>query len=95
MQIIYTLDEVAFVQNLVFYIEASYRTPVSSGNKGDGGLYSVPVFDFTKPFLALSRQDYGVWERGDKTNHGQTELNSSSIGMSKVRASEGSVGPMM
>lgn len=29
VQVIYSLDEVAFVQNLVFYIEASYRIPVS------------------------------------------------------------------
>ena len=28
LQIVYTLDEVAFVQNLVFYIEESYRIPV-------------------------------------------------------------------
>lgn len=37
--------------------------------------------------LALYRtvlQDYGMWERGDKTNHGLPELNSSSIGMAKV-----------
>jgi len=27
--IVYTLDEVAFIQNLVFYITSSYRTPVS------------------------------------------------------------------
>ncbi|GAB5590081.1 hypothetical protein Unana1_04981 [Umbelopsis nana] len=52
LQIIYTLDEVDFVQNLVFYIENAYRTP-----------------------------DYGIWERGNKINHGQPELNSSSIGM--------------
>ncbi|KAI9591628.1 glycosyl hydrolases family 15-domain-containing protein [Syncephalis fuscata] len=52
MQIIYTSDEVDFVQNLVFYIERAYRTP-----------------------------DYGIWERGNKINHGQPELNSSSIGM--------------
>ncbi|KAI9492467.1 glycosyl hydrolases family 15-domain-containing protein [Zychaea mexicana] len=50
--IIYTQDEVDFVQNLVFYIERAYRTP-----------------------------DYGIWERGNKSNHGQPELNSSSIGM--------------
>jgi len=49
------LDEVAFVQNLVFYIGFAYRTP-----------------------------DYGIWERGDKTNHGFVELNASSIGMCKV-----------
>ncbi|KAL4230406.1 Phosphorylase b kinase regulatory subunit alpha [Mactra antiquata] len=55
LQIIYTLDEAAFVQNMVFYIETAYRTP-----------------------------DYGIWERGDKTNHGLPELNSSSIGMAKA-----------
>nr|KAJ3420465.1 hypothetical protein HK105_005642 [Polyrhizophydium stewartii] len=52
LHIIYTLDEVHFVQNLVFYIERAYRTP-----------------------------DYGIWERGNKINHGQPELNCSSIGI--------------
>ncbi|KAI9091438.1 glycosyl hydrolases family 15-domain-containing protein [Phlyctochytrium arcticum] len=52
LRLIFTMDEVHFVQNLVFYIERAYRTP-----------------------------DYGVWERGNKVNHGQPELNSSSIGM--------------
>ena len=55
LAIIYTLDEVAFLQNLVFYIGFAYRTP-----------------------------DYGIWERGDKTNHGVAELNASSVGMCKV-----------
>ncbi|CAG9827331.1 unnamed protein product [Diabrotica balteata] len=55
LQIIFNLDEVAFIQNLVFYIECAYCTP-----------------------------DYGVWERGDKTNHGLPELNASSIGMAKA-----------
>jgi hypothetical protein len=50
--IVYTIDEVHFIQNLVFYIERAYRTP-----------------------------DYGIWERGNKINHGMPELNSSSIGM--------------
>ncbi|KAG0215970.1 hypothetical protein BGX33_000668 [Mortierella sp. NVP41] len=50
--IVYTTDEVDFIQNLVFYIERAYRTP-----------------------------DYGIWERGNKINHGEPELNSSSIGM--------------
>lgn len=27
MQIIYTQDEVAFIQNLVYYVERAYRTP--------------------------------------------------------------------
>ena len=52
LKIIFTQDEVDFIQNLVFYIERSYRTP-----------------------------DFGVWERGNKMNHGLPELNSSSIGM--------------
>ncbi len=34
--------------------------------------------------LSLCKQDYGIWERGDKSNHGETELNASSIGMAKV-----------
>ena len=55
LQIIFNLDEVAFVQNLVFYIESSYCVP-----------------------------DYGIWERGDKTNHGMPELNASSIGLAKA-----------
>ncbi|KAI8997843.1 glycosyl hydrolases family 15-domain-containing protein [Pilobolus umbonatus] len=52
LNIIFTQDEVDFIQNLVFYIERAYRTP-----------------------------DFGIWERGDKCNHGHPELNSSSIGM--------------
>ncbi|XP_060531826.1 probable phosphorylase b kinase regulatory subunit alpha isoform X1 [Cylas formicarius] len=55
LQIVFNLDEVAFIQNLVFYIECAYCTP-----------------------------DYGVWERGDKSNHGLPELNASSIGMAKA-----------
>ncbi|XP_071980561.1 phosphorylase b kinase regulatory subunit alpha, skeletal muscle isoform isoform X5 [Engystomops pustulosus] len=55
LHIIYTLDEVNFIQNLVFYIEAAYKTA-----------------------------DYGMWERGDKTNQGIAELNASSVGMAKA-----------
>nr|XP_060481377.1 phosphorylase b kinase regulatory subunit alpha, liver isoform isoform X3 [Panthera onca] len=55
LRIIFTLDEVAFVQNLVFYIEAAYKVA-----------------------------DYGMWERGDKTNQGIPELNASSVGMAKA-----------
>lgn len=33
----------------------------------------------------VSHQDYGMWERGDKTNQGIPELNGSSIGMAKVK----------
>lgn len=55
LQIIFNLDEVAFLQNLVFYIESAYCVP-----------------------------DYGIWERGDKTNHGLPELNGSSVGLAKA-----------
>lgn len=55
LAIIYTLDEVDFVQNLVYYIGRTYRTP-----------------------------DYGIWERGNKINHGNPELNASSLGMAKA-----------
>lgn len=55
IKIIYTTDEVNFVQNLVYYIGRAYRTP-----------------------------DYGIWERGNKINHGKPELNASSVGMAKA-----------
>uniref|UniRef100_A0A674AZQ6 Phosphorylase b kinase regulatory subunit n=1 Tax=Salmo trutta TaxID=8032 RepID=A0A674AZQ6_SALTR len=55
LRIISTLHEVAFIQNLVFYIEAAYKVA-----------------------------DYGMWERGDKTNQGIPELNTSSVGMAKA-----------
>jgi phosphorylase kinase alpha/beta subunit len=55
LPIVFTLDEVNFVQNLVYYIGRAYRTP-----------------------------DYGIWERGNKLNHGKPELNASSVGMAKA-----------
>lgn len=55
LSIIFTLDEVNFIQNLVYYIGRAYRTP-----------------------------DYGIWERGNKINHGNPELNASSVGMAKA-----------
>jgi phosphorylase kinase alpha/beta subunit len=55
LKIIFTLDEVNFVQNLVYYIGRAYRTP-----------------------------DFGIWERGNKINHGNAELNASSVGMAKA-----------
>lgn len=55
LRIVFTIDEVNFVQNLVHYVSRTYRTP-----------------------------DYGIWERGHKTNHGIAELNASSIGMAKA-----------
>ena len=55
LHIIFTTDEVNFIQNLVYYIGRAYRTP-----------------------------DYGIWERGNKINHGNPELNASSVGMAKA-----------
>ncbi|MBD2040901.1 glycoside hydrolase family 15 protein [Microcoleus sp. FACHB-672] len=55
LHIIYSIDEVNFIQNLVYYIGRAYRTP-----------------------------DYGIWERGNKINVGNPELNASSIGMAKA-----------
>jgi phosphorylase kinase alpha/beta subunit len=55
LSIIYTIDEVNFVQNLVYYIGRAYRIP-----------------------------DYGIWERGNKINRGDPELNASSVGMAKA-----------
>lgn len=55
LRLVYTMDEVNFVQNLVHYISHAYCTP-----------------------------DYGIWERGNKINHGTTEINCSSVGMAKA-----------
>lgn len=55
LHLIYTMDEVDFVQNLVHYISRTYCTP-----------------------------DYGIWERGNKINHGTAEINCSSVGMAKA-----------
>jgi phosphorylase kinase alpha/beta subunit len=55
LEVIWTQEEVCFVQNLVYYIERAYRTP-----------------------------DYGIWERGAKSNSGNVELNASSLGMAKA-----------
>jgi phosphorylase kinase alpha/beta subunit len=55
LHIVFSTDEVNFIQNLVYYIGRAYRTP-----------------------------DYGIWERGNKINHGNPELNASSVGMAKA-----------
>ena len=55
LPIVFTLDEVNFIQNLIYYAGRAYRTP-----------------------------DYGIWERGNKLNHGKPELNASSVGMAKA-----------
>lgn len=34
LQIVFSLDEVSFIQNLVFYIESAYCIPVSTIEKG-------------------------------------------------------------
>ena len=42
------------------------------------------ISELIKRPLHCFPQDYGIWERGDKLNHGFPELNASSIGMAKV-----------
>lgn len=76
LQIVFNLDEVAFVQNLVFYIESAYCIPVSC-------ISSLNITLKGKNYLiyCVQLKDYGIWERGDKTNHGLPELNASSIGI--------------
>ena len=45
LQIIYTQDEVAFVQNLVYYVERAYRTPDNGmwerGSKYNDGMPEI------------------------------------------------------
>ncbi len=55
LRIVFTREEVDFVQNLVHYISRTYLTP-----------------------------DFGLWERGAKSNLGDTEINASSVGMAKA-----------
>lgn len=55
LDVIWSDEEVCFIQNLVYYIERAYRTP-----------------------------DFGIWERGAKSNSGSVELNASSLGMAKA-----------
>lgn len=55
LRIVYTTDEVDFIQNLVHYISRTYCIP-----------------------------DYGIWERGNKINRGEPEINCSSVGMAKA-----------
>ena len=38
---------------------------------------------------AYRTRDYGIWERGDKANHGQPERNASSIGVAKAALEAG------
>src|SRR3954453_14001408 len=79
LQIVRNFDEVAFVQNLVYYIETSYRVPV-----GFPGGEDRPT-QFTRGLAPFSHiQDFGIWERGDKINQGIRELNTSSVGMAKA-----------
>lgn len=51
LQIIYTMDEVTFVQNLVYYVERSYRTPDfgmwERGSKYNNGTPEVIILEFS------------------------------------------------
>ena len=46
LTIIYTMDEVAFIQNLVFYIEGAYQIPdYGIWERGDKGRFRSPSMD--------------------------------------------------
>ncbi|RLW07688.1 hypothetical protein DV515_00003644 [Chloebia gouldiae] len=96
LRIIFTLDEVTFIQNLVFYIEAAYKVAVRSYLYVND-LNTVQIKCGWKIIYCwrskigtcffhkkISEPDYGIWERGDKTNQGIPELNASSVGMAKA-----------
>ena len=53
LQIIFTLDEVAFVQNLVFYVERAYHISVSWGKLGSGESVRMVM-------------DAGLWNMGER-----------------------------
>lgn len=55
LRIVFNLEEVNFIQNLVHYVSRAYLTP-----------------------------DFGLWERGAKSNEGSAEINASSVGMAKA-----------
>ncbi|PWA19852.1 hypothetical protein CCH79_00015875 [Gambusia affinis] len=84
LHIVYTQDEVDVVQNLMFYIEAAYKVAVSvrSSTWLTSPLRSGTALSVSS--LSGLLQDYGMWERGDKTNQGITEINASSIGTAKA-----------
>ena len=51
IQIVYNLDEVDFIQNLIFYIETAYRTPVS-----DSAL-TTPTLDHTHRIMGYGKEE--------------------------------------
>lgn len=60
LQIIYTHDEVAFVQNLVYYVERAYRTPDfgmwergSKYNNGTPEIHASSIGKLTQDFSLL------------------------------------------
>lgn len=87
----YTRDEVDAVQNLMFYVETAYKVAVSV--LFSTHLLHILEFIFLSIIVGLRicvfplglGKDFGMWERGDKTNQGIPEINASSIGMAKVR----------
>ncbi|XP_072013114.1 phosphorylase b kinase regulatory subunit beta-like [Amphiura filiformis] len=54
VQIIYTLDEVAFVQNLVYYVERAYRTP-DFGMWGRGNKYNTGKCEVNASSIGMAK----------------------------------------
>lgn len=76
LQVIYTMDEVCFVQNLVL----TNLTGLTEQNS-DLTPFMLQVYYVER---AYRTPDYGMWERGSKFNNKTCELNSSSIGFAKA-----------
>lgn len=59
LQIVYTQDEVAFVQNLVYYVERAYRTPDfgmwERGSKYNDGTPEIHASSIGKLSFSFSR----------------------------------------
>lgn len=47
-------------------------------------MYTKLRYGYQLALYVKCSQDFGIWERGDKMNHGVPELNATSIGMAKV-----------
>lgn len=78
-----------FSSSFFFFLKANNKLISCRGGDllWDRGQNIAFVYNHAILFLMMLLQDYGIWERGDKTNQGIPELNASSVGMAKVRMS--------
>ena len=68
LTIIYTMDEVAFIQNLVFYIEGAYQIPdYGIWERGDKGRFSVVYPLGPSPHTDMDIESPFTWKRAVRT----------------------------